>query len=302
VRISFDGRRFYNSRIEEMRGMTIHMKELNVKNLFNLNGKVAIITGGAQGLGLQACQALAEAGADIVLTSRTIEKSQNAAYQLSTSQNVKALGLSLDVTSENSWNQLVDGILEAFGRIDILINNAGGRRVSVDKTNQMEPGDLFLEGRSLADWQYTMDVNLTGVFLGCRAVAPVMKKARSGKIINLASIDGIRARDLRIYKDTGLSPTVPDYLACKAGVINLTKGIAVALAPYGINVNAISPGGFFRGQPEEFVKNYEYKVPLGRMGRDGIDLKGAVVFCASAASDYMVGHNLVIDGGFTIWS
>ena len=278
------------------------MGEINVKNLFDLGGKVGVITGGAQGLGLQAVQALAEAGANIVLTSRTIEKAQNAAAFLEASQKVKAIGLPLDVTSEESWNQLINKTLEAFGRIDVLINNAGGRRVTIDNSNRKDPGELFLEGRSLADWQYTMDVNLTGVFLGCRAVAPVMKKAQCGKIINLASIDGIRARDLRIYKDTGLSPTVPDYLACKAGVINLTRGIAVALAPYGINVNCISPGGFFRGQPEEFVKNYEYKVPLGRMGCEGQDLKGVFVFCASVASDYMVGHNLVIDGGITIWS
>ena len=282
--------------------MVIFMKEVNVKGLFDLGGRVAVITGGAQGLGLQAAQALAEAGANIVLTSRTLEKAGDAADSIEKENKVKASGFMLDAASEESWNQLMEKTMAAFGKIDILINNAGGRRVSVDKSNRKDPGELFLEGRSLADWQYTMDVNLTGVFLGCRAVAPVMKKARSGKIINLASVDGIRARDLRIYKDTGLSPTVPDYLACKAGVINLTRGIAVALAPYGINVNCISPGGFFRGQPEEFVKNYEYKVPLGRMGQDSLDLKGAFVFCASAASDYMVGHNLVIDGGITIWS
>ncbi|NJD04727.1 MAG: SDR family oxidoreductase [Ruminiclostridium sp.] len=282
--------------------MVLFMGEINVKNLFDLGGKVGVITGGAQGLGLHAAQALAEAGANIVLTSRNIEKAQSAAVLIEASQKVKAIGLPLDVTSEESWEQLVNKTLEAFDRIDVLINNAGGRRVSIDNTNRKDPGEMFLEGRSLADWQYTMDVNLTGVFLGCRAVAPVMKKAQCGKIINMASIDGIRARDLRIYKGTGLNPTVPDYLACKAGVINLTRGIAVALAPYGINVNCISPGGFFRGQPEEFVRNYENKVPLGRMGCDGLDLKGAFVFCASAASDYMVGHNLVIDGGFTIWA
>ena len=277
------------------------MMETHINELFNLKGKVALITGGSQGLGLQAAQALAEAGADIALTSRIAEKAQAAAEELAIAKNVKAIGIALDVTNEDSWKQAVQQVLDTFGHIDILINNAGGRRATTVQIDGQDPAALFLEGRSLSDWQFTMDSNLTGVFLGCRAVAPCMKKAGSGKIINIASIDGIRARDLRIYKDTGLSPTVPDYLASKAGVINLTRGVAVVLAPYGINVNCISPGGFFRGQPELFVKNFEENVPLGRMGRDGVDLKGAIVFCASAASDYMVGHNLVIDGGFTIW-
>lgn len=275
---------------------------MNVNDLFDLSGKVAIITGGVQGLGLQAAQALAEAGANIVLTSRTCEKAIEAAVVFEKEEMVKTLGLSLDVRSEESWDQLVEKTLEVFGQIDILINNAGGRRVTVNRSLEKDPGELFLEGRSLADWQYTIDVNLTGVFLGCRAVAPVMKKAHKGKIVNIASIDGIRARDLSIYKNTGVSPTVPDYLASKAGVINLTRGVAAILAPYGINVNAISPGGFFRDHPEKFVQNYIKRVPLGRMGQDGLDLKGAILFCASAASDYMVGNNIVLDGGFTIWS
>ena len=278
------------------------MRDIPVKDLFDLDGKVALITGGTQGLGLQFAKALAEAGADIVITSRSCEKARIAAEGLAISKKARTLGIALDVTCEDSWNSAVQKTLEDFGHIDILVNNAGGRRVTTEiKSDPKDPGELFLEGRSLADWQYTLDTNLTGVFLGCRAVAPAMKKERKGKIINIASIDGIRARDLRIYTDTGLSPTVPDYLASKAGVINLTRGVAVALAPYGIHVNSISPGGFFRGQPERFVKNYENEVPLGRMGEDGVDLKGAIVFCASAASDYMVGHNLVIDGGFTIW-
>ena len=128
-----------------------------------------------------------------------------------------------------------------------------------------------------------------------------MKRAGRGKIVNIASSDGIVGRDLRVYENTGLNPTVPDYLAGKAGVINLTRGLACVLAPFGIYVNAISPGGFFRNQPKQFVENYSRQIPLGRMGRDGIDLKGAILFCASMASDFMVGHNLVIDGGLTAW-
>jgi len=108
-------------------------------------------------------------------------------------------------------------------------------------------------------------------------------------------------RDLELYRETGQSATVPDYLASKAGVINLTRALAVALARYGIAVNCISPGGFERGQPTAFVTRYSSMFPIGRMGRDGIDLKGPIVLLCSRASDFMVGHNLVVDGGFTAW-
>ena len=274
---------------------------MHIIDLFDLKGKIALVTGGTQGLGLQAAQALMEAGAEVVITSRSLNKAIDAAAKLCLNSPNQAHGTELDVTCEDSWETLIRQMIGNYGQIDILVNNAGGRRVTSGSPVGEGIGELFLEGRSLVDWQYTLDVNLTGVFLGCRAVAPEMKKRRSGKIINIASIDGLGARDLRVYKDTGLSPTVPDYLACKAGVINLTRGIACVLAPFGINVNTISPGGFYRGQPELFVRNYTNRVPLGRMGIDGEDLKGAIVFCSSAASDYMVGHNLVIDGGFTIW-
>lgn len=278
------------------------MRGTPITELFSLKGKVALITGGCAGLGAQAAEALAEAGAAVVITSRTAEKAQKAAADLAERTGAITAGIALDVTSEDNWAQAVKSVCEAFGGLNILVNNAGGRRVTeTGFTANMDAAALFLEGRSVADWQYTLDTNLTGVFLGCRAVAPIMKAAGRGKIINLASIDGIRGRDLRIYEGTGLSPTVPDYLASKAAVINLTKGIAVALAPYGICVNSIAPGGFQRGQGEAFVRNYSDCVPLGRMGNDMTDLKGAFLFCASAASDYMVGHNLVIDGGFTAW-
>ena len=159
----------------------------------------------------------------------------------------------------------------------------------------------FLENRLPEDWRRVVDVNLTGVFLGCRSVAPAMKEACKGKIVTIASADGLLGRDLRVYENTGLNPTVPDYLAAKAGVINLTRGVAVVLAHFGINVNCISPGGFFRNQPPRFVEQYTRMFPIGRMGRDGVDLKGAVLFLCSKASDFVVGHNLVVDGGFTAW-
>jgi NAD(P)-dependent dehydrogenase (short-subunit alcohol dehydrogenase family) len=275
--------------------------KVNVRQLFDLTGKIALVTGG-NNLGYDAAEALAELGATVVVTRRKQEEADKTAALLASDTGAEVTGAELEVTDEDSWKKVVGDLISQYGKIDILVNNAGGRKVSVvPETVEGDPSFEFLETRLLEDWKYTMDANLTSVFLGCRTVAPYMKKARSGKIINMASIDGIVGRDLRIYQGSGLSPTVPDYLASKAGVINLTKGIGVSLAPFGIYVNSISPGGFKRSQPDQFVENYTKLVPLGRMGRDRIDLKGSIAYLATAASDYTVGHNLVIDGGLTSW-
>ena len=275
---------------------------VHVKQLFDLSGQVAIVTGGNRNLGYDAAEALAEAGASVVITSRDRGRAEQAAEKLAASTGAIVLGAVLEVTSEEEWAKLVADTVARFGRLDILVNNAGGRGVVYGEPDpNLDLAAYFLEDRPLAEWRRVVDVNLTGVFLGCRAVAPIMKAAQRGKIVNIASVDGIVGRDLRVYENTGLNPTVPDYLAAKAGVINLTRGIAVVLAPFGINVNCISPGGFFRNQPPRFVEKYTQMIPLGRMGRDGVDIKGAVLFCASPASDFMVGHNLVLDGGFTAW-
>lgn len=275
---------------------------VHVRDLFDLSGEAAIVTGGSRNLGFDAAEALAEAGANLIITARELARAQESAEQLAAQTGRRVLGAQLEVTDEANWQAVVELALAQFGRLDILVNNAGGRGVVYGKPDpDLDMAAYFLEDREVADWRRVIDVNLTGVFLGCRAVAPAMKRAGKGKIVNIASADGIVGRDLRVYEDTGLNPTVPDYLAAKAGVINLTRGVACVLAPFGVYVNSISPGGFFRNQPDRFVENYTRAIPLGRMGRDGIDLKGAVLFCASKASDFMVGHNLVIDGGFTAW-
>ncbi|HUW14269.1 MAG TPA: SDR family NAD(P)-dependent oxidoreductase, partial [Anaerolineae bacterium] len=219
----------------------------HIRELFDLTGWVAIITGGNRNLGYDTAEALAEAGASVVITSRDDQRASKAAQGLARRTGTRAVGVQLEVTDEAGWAAVVDRVANDLGRIDILVNNAGGRGVVYGQPEpDLDMAAYFLEDRSLADWRSVLDVNLTGVFLGCRAVAPVMKAQRAGKIVNIASADGIMGRDLRVYEDTGLNPTVPDYLAAKGGVINLTRGVAVVLAPYGINVNSISPGGFFR--------------------------------------------------------
>lgn len=270
--------------------------------MFDLNGKVALVTG-SRNLGFDAAEALCELGATVIITSRDISSAQKAADKLNLINNSKSKGMQLEVTDENNWKIVVKDITDEFGTIDILVNNAGGRDPSFhDKSSKQDLSIDFLENRPLSEWQKVINVNLTGVFLGCKMVAPVMKEKRKGKIINISSLDGMVGRDLRIYKDTGLSPTVPDYLASKAGVIQLTRAIGVVLAPFNINVNCISYGGFLRkGQPEKFVKNYTDLTPLGRMAKAGFDSKGAIAYLSSSASDYVVGHNLVVDGGWTAW-
>ena len=277
------------------------MKNPSIQKLFDLHGKVAIVTG-SRNLGYDMAEALGGSGASVVITSRTADAANEAARRLRDESGIDACGMKLEVTDEDNWKQVVSGTAERFGHIDILINNAGGRSPSYH--HEGDGDDLsvnYIDARPLDLWRHTMDTNINGIFIGCKTVSPYMKKQGGGKIVNIASIDGMVGRDLRVYIDTGLSPTIPDYAASKGAVISLTRALATALAPSSIYVNCISPGGFFRNQPDAFVKNYSACIPLGRMGRDGIDIKGAALFLSCAASDYVVGHNLVVDGGFTAW-
>jgi NAD(P)-dependent dehydrogenase (short-subunit alcohol dehydrogenase family) len=197
--------------------MRVHIREL-----FDLTGQTAIVTGGNRNLGYDAAEALAETGASVVITSRECGRVEEAAQKLAAATGATVLGASLEVTSETGWAALVEDTLTRLGRIDVLVNNAGGRGVVYGEPDpDLDLAAYFLENRPLEEWQRVVDVNLTGVFLGCRAVAPIMKAAGRGKIVNIASADGLVGRDLRVYEGTGLNPTAPDYLAAKAGVINL---------------------------------------------------------------------------------
>lgn len=265
-----------------------------VQELFDLTGRVALVTGGARNLGYDMALALAEAGADVCITSRTLESAQASAAKIAGATGRRVLPLALDVRFEDQVEAAVDKCLAEFGRIDILVNNAGNV-VSAPETAPMEK-------RSLEDWRLCIDSNLTGTFLCSKHVAAkAMMPARKGAIINLGSIAGMVGKDRRVYEGTDMGGVTVDYSAAKAGVINLTRDTACYLAPYNIRVNCISPGGFWRNQPEPFVKAFSAQIPMGRMGQDGKELKGAVVFLASEASSYVTGHNLVVDGGYTIW-
>jgi len=263
-----------------------------VTEMFSLRGKVAVITGGSAYLGFDAASILAAAGCAVVVTSRNREAAQAACTRLQQRYGAPTLPLALDHTNWASVRDAATRAVEWQGRIDILINNAGGG-------SGQSPANLF--ERDPADIEAMIATNLTGAIYCCREFGRLMAHARRGKIINIASIAALVGRDRRIYEKNGMLGQPVDYAAAKAGIIGLTRDLAGLLGPSGVNVNAISPGGFARGQPGHFESDYSDRTPLGRMGRDGADLKGAILFLASSASDYVHGHNLVVDGGFSIW-
>ncbi len=261
--------------------------------LFSLKGKVAVITGGARNLGFAMASALAEAGASVVLTSRTLPAARLAAASIESRFGRPALALALDQRRPQSVAKAFAAAQRWQGRIDILINNAGGN-------TSLGPRDLL--SREPSDAEELIQTNLAGVLHCCQAAARIMVRQRQGRIINIASIAGLVGRDRRLYKRCKINGQAVDYAAAKAGVIGLTRDLAAVLAPDGITVNAISPGGFARDDlPRSFVRSYSLQTPLGRMGREDTDLSGAVVFLAADASAYITGHNLVVDGGFSVW-
>lgn len=254
---------------------------MHVKQLFDLTGRVAIVTGGAAGLGRQMAEALAEMGANLVLCARKKERCEQAAKELAALR-VKTLAMGCDVRDPASIHEVVDRTAAEFGKIDILINNAG---VS---------WGAAVEEMPLEAWNKVIDTNLTGTFLFSQAAGKIMERQRRGKIINIASVAGFR----------GAPPELPaiGYHASKGGVIAFTKDLACKWAGHNINVNAIAPGWFPTHMSEVVIERnrdaFLKRIPLGRFGSES-DLKGAAVFLASDASDFVTGHVLVVDGGQT---
>ena len=261
--------------------------------MFDLTGKVAMLTGATQWLGRDMAETFAKQGASIIITSRTLEKAQKAAEEIARDFGVCTLGLALDVTDPQSVTKAADDAFAWRGHIDILVNNSGGGSGK---------GECNLFARDFDAIDTMIRTNLTGALFMCKAVGKYMMEQKSGKIINLASIAGMVGRDRRMYHDANKTEQPVDYAAAKGGVISMTRDLAAVLAPYGVNVNCISPGGFDKGDlPAEFVRLYANRTPAGKMGTFGKDIGGAALFLASAASDYVTGHNLVVDGGFSTW-
>ena len=261
------------------------MDETNINNLFNLKNNVAIITGGARGLGYDMATALAEAGANIIITSREIARAEKSAEKIRSACGVDTLALPLDHCIWEQVQSMSEKAYEWKYRIDILINNAGGGSGQGECNLFKRPVDSIIN---------LINSNLLGPLLCCKAVGEYMVKRKYGKIINIASIAGFVARDREMYYRNEKTEQPIDYAAAKAGVIGMTKDLAGLLSPHGIYVNCISPGGFDSGNlPQSFVEDYSRETLLGRMGKMEPNFKGVAAYSASAVSDYLMGHKLL---------
>lgn len=265
--------------------------------IFSLKNKTAIVTGALGLIGKEHCKALSEAGASVIVADINELKCQSFADVLST----ESLGISLDVTSPDSIKNLRDTVLEKFGHIDVLVNNAAINDMFENPQAATEQSKF--ENYPLELWQKSIDVNLTGVFLCSQILGSEMAKQKSGSIINIASTYGITAPDQSLYiKQDGSQAFYkpPAYSATKGAVIMFTRYLASYWGNVGVRVNTLTPGGVENSQDEFFIEKYSAKTPLGRMAKP-TDYKGALIFLASDASSYMTGANLVVDGGWTSW-
>lgn len=271
---------------------------------FDLQGKVAVVTGGAGLLGTEFCRTLAQAGAQVVVADLDLASGETLAASL-TQDGLVALPVPVDVSQPESVHRMVAATLQAFGRFDILVNSA-----ALDP--KFDPGHLpagggpsaggAFEDFPLDAWNQALAVNLTGVFLCCQAAIRPMLAQGGGVIVNIASIYGLVGPDQRIYQRPGQDPQYKPvyYTVTKAGLIGLTRYLAAYYAGKNIRVNALTPGGVYNGHDETFVQAYSSRAVLGRMARKD-ELNGALLFLVSEASSYMTGANLVVDGGWTAW-
>jgi NAD(P)-dependent dehydrogenase (short-subunit alcohol dehydrogenase family) len=273
-----------------------------VISLFDLTGRVAVVTGGAGLLGYQHGVILASAGAHVVLLDLFTANPQLRAEQLTAAHGPHCLGLSVDITNEASLLEARDAIVAKFGRIDILINNAANN----PKVEDHEPGKPWsrLENFPLQTWNTDIAVGLTGAFLCSRIFGQEMVKRNTGVILNVASDLGVIAPDQRLYRKEGVpedrQPVKPvTYSVVKTALIGLTRYLSTYWTANNIRVNAISPGGVFADQPEEFTTRLHQLIPMGRMANKD-EYQGAILFLCSDASSYMTGQNLIVDGGRSV--
>ena len=267
---------------------------MNNLNLFDLSGKVAIITGGGGLLATEHAIALSEHGAKTVLADFNLDKCNQAVKRLKKDNDIETTAKFCDVTKKESWESLLRETIKEFGKVDILVNNAGF-------TNQSKSAnfDATFENFPLEDWNAIMNVNLTGTFLGCQVIGKHMIEAGKGSIINIASLYGVVSPNHKIYPGTGISQPVA-YSVSKHGVISLTKYLATLWAEKGVKVNSLTPGGIFNDHEGLFVERFNQLNPIGRMSLK-TELRGGIVYLASDASSHVIGHNLIIDGGWTAW-
>jgi gluconate 5-dehydrogenase len=258
---------------------------MSTLDLFRLDGKTAIITGGGRGLGQYFAEALSDAGANIVLCSRKLAACEEVQQEIE-ARGGKALALACDITRQSDAEQVVETTQQHFGAIDILVNNSGA---TWGAPPEQMPLDKFAQ---------VMDVNVKGTFIMSQLVGNAMiTRGQGGKIINIASVAGIVGGNPKYLQVVG-------YHASKGAVVNMTRDLATSWAHYGITVNAIAPGWFPTRMSHALIEHHEQEmladIPLARFGQPD-DLKGVIVFLASSAANYITGQTIVVDGGATAW-
>jgi NAD(P)-dependent dehydrogenase (short-subunit alcohol dehydrogenase family) len=276
--------------------------EPGMKNLFDLTGRVAIITGGAGFLGPKHAEVIASYGGMPVIVDLTRQEPEDKAKTLSETIGKTVVGYAADVTQSGQVQGLLDWVLQKYGHIDILINNAANNP-KVEAAGLA--GWARFENFPVSLWEDDLNVVLKGSFLCCQIIGSEMARRKSGVILNVASDLAVIAPDQRLYRQEDLAddqqPVKPvTYSVAKTGLIGLTRYLATYWAASGVRVNAISPGGVCNKQPEEFVRRLTQLIPMGRMA-DLDEWQGSVLFLVSDASSYITGINLVIDGGRSVW-
>ena len=274
------------------------------KNLFDLTGRVAVITGGAGLLGRKHAEVVAAHGGIPILADINGPGAKTLAREIARHFGVDCLGVTTDITRRTSVERLQEKLLQRYGRVDILINNAANNPKMEQASESGTEWSRF-ENFPLAAWNKDLQVGLTGAFLCCQVMGTEMASRGQGVILNILSDLALISPDQRLY----LTPGLPEHLqrvkpasysAVKGALLMLTKYLATYWADKKVRVNALSPGGVYAGQDEDFVARLTNLIPLGRMAR-GDEYQGAVIFLISDASSYMTGANLVVDGGRTAW-
>ena len=259
----------------------------SLRQLMDLSGRVALITGGAGHIAEAFAESLAEAGAKLCLLDISEERLSCRAAELKKKLKIKVITIAADIAEERQVERAVERVRKEHGRLDILVNNAA-----------YPPADPDDAPDSIAEWETNLSVILGGAFLMTEACVPLLRKHGNGAVVNVASHYGVVGPDFRLYEGLGMRNEAY-YAAGKGGIVQLTRYYATKLAP-DVRVNCIAPGGIFRRQPKKFVERYVSRTPMGRMATEE-DLKGALAFLASDLASYVTGQVLLVDGGFTAW-
>lgn len=263
-----------------------------VNELMKLEGRTALITGATGCIGCVIADTLAEMGSDLILVDRPGSDFEKLHEELQGRYHCDVQSRECDLEKDEQRLDLLDWLKKKTGSLDILVNNA-----AFVGESSLGGWVTSFEEQSVETWKRALEVNLTAVFELVQGCAPLMATGH-GSVVNIASIYGMLGPDFSLYEGTVMGNPAA-YAASKGGLLQLTRWLSTALAP-DIRVNTISPGGVFRNQPEKFVRRYEKRTPLARMATEE-DFKGAIAYLASDLSSYCTGHNLVVDGGWTIW-